>query len=138
MRELRERIPTRKPGVSLSDIDNTETTLQALFPAQYKELVQLVNQAEIDEWILYPIKDNQQLAKTFDDIIRNNELIDLTNYTERYIAIAEDGTGDLLCYVVGEHHQMSETIYFYDHESNEMKPIYENLASMIVELLEES
>ncbi|MEF3351933.1 SMI1/KNR4 family protein [Paenibacillus sp. GYB006] len=137
MRELRGRILTRKPGVSLSDIAYTETKLQALFPAQYKELVQLVNQAEIDEWILYPIKDNQRLAKTSDDIIRNNELIDLGDFPERYIAIAEDGTGDLLCYVVGDHNQMSETIYYYDHESNEMEPIYENLASMIVELLEE-
>ncbi|WIV20361.1 SMI1/KNR4 family protein [Paenibacillus polygoni] len=137
MHELRERIPTRKPGVSLSDIAYTETKLQALFPAQYKELVQLVNQAEIDEWILYPIKDNQRLAKTSDDIIRNNELIDLSDFPERYIAIAEDGTGDLLCYAVGEQNQMSETIYYYDHESNEMEPIYENLASMIVELSEE-
>lgn len=137
MRVLRERILTRKPGVSLSDITYTETKLQALFPVQYKELVQLVNQAEIDEWILYPIKDNQRLAKTFDDIIRNNELLDLTDLPERYIAIAEDGTGDLLCYLVGEHNQMNETIYFYDHEMNEMEPIYENLASMIVELLEE-
>ena len=39
-----------------SDIKLAEEKLGAIFPEQSKELFKLVNNAEIGEWILYPIK----------------------------------------------------------------------------------
>lgn len=64
MESIRDLIPTRKPGVDLLDIDLTEQRLGGIFPEQYKKLVQLINNAEIGEWILFPIKDHKNPKKT--------------------------------------------------------------------------
>lgn len=34
-----------------------------------RDLIKLVNNAEIGEWILYPIKDNRNVTKTWDDML---------------------------------------------------------------------
>jgi cell wall assembly regulator SMI1 len=72
MKDVRDLIHTRKLGVDDSDIKAAEEKLGADFPDQYKELSKLVNNAEIGEWILYPIKDHRNSKKTWDDIVRQN------------------------------------------------------------------
>lgn len=60
MKDVRDLIHTGKIGVDESDIKATEDKLGAVFPEQYKALFKLVNNAEIGEWILYPIKDHRK------------------------------------------------------------------------------
>ena len=62
MENIRDLIPT-KPGVNLLDINLTEQKLGVIFPEQYRGLIQLVNNAEIGEWTLFPIKDYKTLRK---------------------------------------------------------------------------
>jgi len=130
MKEIKTLIPIRKPGVEEFDICKIEELLQALFPTKYRELIKLVNQAEIGEWILFPIKDSQRVQKTFDDIVRNNKE---TGLPDGYIAFAEDGTGDLLCYRVIDG-VMDESIYLWNHEEENFEELYKDIEQMILAL----
>ncbi|PUB01279.1 SMI1/KNR4 family protein, partial [Paenisporosarcina sp. OV554] len=72
MKDVRNLIHTRKIGVIELDLKAAEEKLGAVFPEQYKDLFKLVNNTEIGEWILYPIKDHRNPKKTWDDIVRQN------------------------------------------------------------------
>ncbi|MBP2001384.1 hypothetical protein J2Z69_002427 [Paenibacillus shirakamiensis] len=135
MEQARELIITRKPGLEENDIIIAETLLKVQFPDKYRELVKLVNQAEIDEWIFYPIKDSKRIAKTSDDIVRNNTLVNYSNITEKMIWIGEDGTGDLIGYKMNENGHLNEEIYHFNHESQEIILVYDDIEDMIMELL---
>lgn len=135
VKEARKLINTRKPGVEEKDIENTEKLIGARFPYKYRELIKLVNNAEIEEWVLYPIKDSMRIAKTFDDVLRNNKVLDSSKNENRMIYIAEDGTGDLLGYKYNHEGKMEETIYLYNHETLEITPIYNDIEEMINHLL---
>ncbi|MCF2946460.1 SMI1/KNR4 family protein [Paenibacillus tarimensis] len=130
MEQVRNLILTRKPGVKDEDINITEEMLGIRFPNKYKQLVNVVNQAEVGEWILFPIKDSQRIHKTFDDIVKNNKDTDLP---DEYIAFAEDGTGDLLCYRVSDG-AMGEQIYLWNHEEGSVEEIYKDIEEMIIDL----
>lgn len=56
MNDVIHLIGTRKPGVTELEIKLAEELLDAVFPEQYKNLFKLSNNAEIDEWTLFPIK----------------------------------------------------------------------------------
>lgn len=137
MKELRNLIFTRKPGAEEKDIAHTEEQLGARFPDKFRELIQLVNQAEIDEWIIYPIKDSKRVVKTWDDFVRNNKESNYSDLKERMIFIAEDGTGDLLGFKIDPEGKMEETIYFLDHETEVITPLYDDIEQMITDLLKE-
>lgn len=135
MEQVRKLIFTRKSGVEENDIINTEKLLGAKFPNKYRELVKLVNHAEIDEWILYPIKDNKRIDKTFDNIVRNNKELDFRDLEEQYIFIGEDGTGDLIGYKINRDGNMEDIIYHLNHESQEVTPLFNDIEEMIKNLL---
>jgi hypothetical protein len=137
MEQVRKLIFTRKPGLEENDIINTEKLLGAKFPNKFRELVKLINHAEIDEWILYPIKDNKRIAKTFDDIIRNNKELDFRNMKERFIFIGEDVTGDLIGYKINNEGNMEETVYYLNHESQEVTLLFNDIEEMIKKSIKE-
>src|SRR4051794_37186057 len=97
MKNVRDLIHTRKIGVDELDIKAAEEQLGADFPEQYKELVKLVNNAELGEWILFPIKDHRNPKKTWDDIVRQNTEVREEDMSKDLIAIGDDGSGDKLC-----------------------------------------
>ncbi|QQZ10448.1 SMI1/KNR4 family protein [Heyndrickxia vini] len=133
MQNIRKLISSRKPGVSEDCILRTEEKLGAKFPIRYRELVKLINNAEVDNWIFYPIKDENRIEKTFDDIVRANT--DINNESSNnYIAFAEDGTGDQLCFKIKDE-KMLEYIYFWDHENSSVEIIAKNLEEFIINLL---
>ena len=74
-------------------IKETEEKLGAAFPNQYRDLIKLVNNAEIGKWILYPIKDNRNVTKTWDDIVRQNIDMRDESIPENLIIIGDDGSG---------------------------------------------
>ncbi|MGE7768668.1 SMI1/KNR4 family protein [Peribacillus sp. NPDC096540] len=64
MNDVIDLIDTRKPGVTDLDIKSVEEQIGVGFPKQYKELFKLSNNAQVDEWTLFPIKDAKNLKKT--------------------------------------------------------------------------
>ncbi|MGP4107769.1 SMI1/KNR4 family protein [Virgibacillus sp. L01] len=136
MENLRELIHIGKLGVYESDIKAAEDKLDAVFPEQYKELFKLVNNAEIGEWILYPIKDQRNLTKTWDDIVRQNTEVREEYMSKDLIAIGEDGSGDKLCLKVNDGIMRNE-IYLWYHEDGELEEYAPSLKEFIISISEE-
>ncbi|EJS56433.1 SMI1/KNR4 family protein [Bacillus cereus] len=137
MREVREIIQTRKTGVDEIDIKETEEKLGAIFPEQYRDLFKLVNNAEIGEWILYPIKDSRNLKKTWDDIIRQNIEMREEDIPENLIIIGDDGSGDKLCFKINNG-VMSDVIYLWYHEDAEIEEYAQDLKGFITATTQEN
>ncbi|MEY9971984.1 hypothetical protein ABH966_002358 [Lysinibacillus sp. RC46] len=130
MKELRDLISTRKAGVTDFDIKSAEEKLGAVFPEQYKELFRLVNNAEIGEWTLFPIKDQKNPKKTWDDVVRQNQDAKDEEMSSDLIAIGDDGTGDKLCLQV-INGKMNDEIYIWNHETAEIEEYTSNLKDFI-------
>jgi cell wall assembly regulator SMI1 len=136
MQKVRNLIETRKPGVDESDIKLAEERLGLVFPEQYKELFKLVNNAEIGEWILYPIKTQINPKKTWDDVVRQNKEVREERMSEDLIAIGDDGSGDILCFKM-VNGKLGDTIYLWYHETTELEEYAPNLEEFIIRLSEE-
>ncbi|MBS9802644.1 SMI1/KNR4 family protein [Bacillus cereus] len=136
MKEVREYIETKKQGVLELQIKETEEKLGAAFPTQYRDLIKLVNNAEIGEWILYPIKDNRNVTKTWDDIVRQNVDMRDEYIPENLIVIGDDGSGDKLCFKINNGIMVDE-VYIWYHEDDEMEEIALSLKEFIIETIQE-
>jgi cell wall assembly regulator SMI1 len=136
VKELRNLIHTRKIGVDELDIKATEVKIGAVFPKQYRELFKLVNNAEIGEWILYPIKDQRNLKKTWDDIVRQNTEVREESMPQNFIAIGDDGSGDKLCFKI-INGIMGDEIYLWYHEEADLEVFAPNLKEFIILTSEE-
>jgi SMI1-KNR4 cell-wall/Protein of unknown function (DUF4241) len=130
MKNLIKLLPTRKPGVDKIHIKAAEENLGALFPDEYKELFMLINNPEIGDWILYPIKDSLNLKKTWDDIVRQNLEQREEALSNDLIAIGENGTGDKLCFRVRKKFMQSQ-VYIWDHETTRARVVALSLKEFI-------
>lgn len=131
MNDVIDLIDTRKPGVTDLDIKSAEEQLGVVFPKQYKELFKLSNNAQIDEWTLFPIKDSKNLKRTWDDIVRQNQDVRDEGMADDLISIGEDGTGDKLCFRIVDT-VMDGKIYIWYHETEELEELASNLKEFIV------
>ncbi|GAB6448743.1 hypothetical protein bcgnr5390_51770 [Bacillus luti] len=130
MENIRDLIPTKKPGVNLLDINLTEQKLGVIFPEQYRGLIQLVNNAEIGEWTLFPIKDYKNVKKTWDDIVRQNNEVRDERMPNNLIAIGDDGSGDKLCLKKRDKH-LEDAVYLWNHETNAIEKYTSDLWGFI-------
>ncbi|SFA99804.1 MULTISPECIES: SMI1/KNR4 family protein [unclassified Bacillus (in: firmicutes)] len=130
-------IQTKKSGVDELDIKLAEEKLGAIFPEQYKELFKLVNNAEIGEWILYPIKDHRNPKKTWDDVVRQNIEVIEEGMSKDLIAIGDDGSGDKICLKINNG-KMEDVIYLWYHETTEIDEYAPNLEGFIILISEEN
>jgi hypothetical protein len=131
MQNVRNLIETKKSGVDESDIKLAEEKLGLIFPEQYKELFKLVNNAEIGEWILYPIKTQINPKKTWDDVVRQNKEVRDGRMSEDLIAIGDDGSGDILCFKK-MNGKMGDTIYLWNHETTVLEEYAPSLKEFII------
>ncbi|MDQ0202313.1 SMI1/KNR4 family protein [Neobacillus ginsengisoli] len=131
MQNVRKLIETKKSGVAESDIKLAEEKLGLIFPEQYKELFKLVNNAEIGEWILYPIKTQINPKKTWDDVVRQNKEVRDERMSEDLIAIGDDGSGDILCFKK-MNGKMGDTVYLWNHETTELEEYAPSLKEFII------
>ncbi|HFK1720077.1 1,3-beta-glucan synthase regulator [Bacillus thuringiensis] len=136
MKEVREYIEIKKQGVLELQIKETEEKLGAAFSNQYRDLIKLVNNAEIGEWVLYPIKDNRNVTKTWDDIVRQNVDMRDEYISENLIIIGDDGSGDKLCFKINNG-KMDDQIYIWYHADDEMEEICPSLKEFIMETIQE-
>lgn len=130
MKNLIDLLPTRKKGVDEIHINAAEEKLGALFPSEYKELFMLINNPEIGEWMLYPIKDTKNLKHTWDDIVRQNLDQREEALSNDLIAIGENGTGDKLCFRVRKRFMQSQ-VYIWDHETTSTRSVALSLKEFI-------
>jgi len=137
MQNVRDLIQTKKPGVDELDIKLAEEKLSAIFPEQYKELFKLVNNAEIGEWILFPIKSQKNPKKTWDDVVRQNNEVRDERISEDLIAIGDDGSGDKLCFKKGNG-KMGDAIFLWNHETAEIDEYAPSLNEFIILISEEN
>lgn len=135
MQKIRHLIQSNKSGVSESDIKFAEEKLEVIFPDQYKELCMLVNNAEIGEWILFPIKDQKNHKKTWDDVVRQNKEVRDERMSKDLIAIGDDGSGDKLCFKK-MNGRMEDAIYLWNHETLEIDEYASSLKEFITLILE--
>jgi len=131
MQNVRNLIETKKSGVDESDIKLAEEKLGLIFPEQYKELFKLVNNAEIGEWILYPIKTQINPKKAWDDVVRQNKEVRDERMSEDLIAIGDDGSGDILCFKK-MNGKIGDTIYLWNHEKTELEEYAPSLKEFII------
>lgn len=131
MNDVIDRIETSKPGVTDIHIKSAEEQLGVAFPKQYKDLFKVTNNAQIGEWSLFPIKDPQNLKRTWDDIVRQNQDAKDERMADDLLSIGEDGTGDKLCFRIVDN-IMDNKIYIWYHETEEVEEVASNLKEFIV------
>lgn len=130
---LSEICSRSKKGVSQRSIALTEEKLGFKLNTDLVDLYKLVNACEIGDWILFPIKDERNIRKTWDDLIRNNQnSLKPEGFPDNFVIIGENGTGNFICYKV-ENKQMTESIFYWDHEKRNIEGIANNLKQFIVE-----
>lgn len=136
MQEIIKFLETNKKGVEESAIRNTEQELSIRFPDQYVQLCKLANGAEVGEWNLFPIKDPDDMKKTWGDVVRQNKEVLDGEIFENLIAIAENGTGDYLCLKV-ENGKADNPIFLWLHESDETEELASTLKDFIINSIQE-
>jgi len=109
-------------------IVETEKTIGRIFPAWFRAKMMTENGGEIeamdDIWDLYPFwnKANKKvMLRTADDILRNTKsALEWDNFPRDAVAIAQNGTGDLLIFIPENEIHFSDSIYHWDHETGEI------------------
>lgn len=134
MNEIMDLLDTNRKGIAEVAIRETEQKLGIRFPDQYVQLFRLANGPEIGEWILFPIKDPDNMKKTWDDVVRQNEKILDGEFPDNLLAIAEDGTGDYLCLKV-EDEKAEDPIYLWLHETDEIEELAPTLKDLILNMI---
>lgn len=111
------------------ELQKTEAELRARLPASYRQSMTTANGGDIeldgDVWQLFPIRDTSSrklVSRTANHIIREtNTAREWERFPENALAIASNGTGDLL--VLRRHgRQFGPEILVWRHEDGELEP----------------
>lgn len=106
--------------VTEDKIQAAEETLGRRLPDSLRERLLQNNGGEViddegNDWILHPVRDDsdrKRLARTANDIIRETESArEWEDFPENAIAIANDGTGDLIVLLPDY-----DAFYIWSHE----------------------
>ncbi|MCY1691432.1 DUF2750 domain-containing protein [Exiguobacterium sp. SL14] len=114
------------PGVTEERLKEVEAVLGFELPKELRNRYKRENKFSVGEWEFHPIKDEQYIKRTWDDLVRFNTE-DAEDYPEGFLRIATDGTGDELGYQLPD----TETIVLWDHEEQELFPIAPTLKAFI-------
>ncbi|MFX4304190.1 DUF2750 domain-containing protein [Exiguobacterium sp. A1_3_1] len=114
------------PGVTEERLQEVEAVLDFELPKELRNWYKRENKFNVGEWEFHPIKDEQYIKRTWDDLVRIN-LTDAEEYPEGFLRIAADGTGDELGYQLPD----TETIVLWDHEEQELFPVAPTLNAFV-------
>jgi len=114
------------PGVTEERLQEVEAELDFELPKELRNCYKRENKFNVGEWEFHPIKDEQYIKRTWDDLVRIN-LTDAKEYPEGFLRIAADGTGNELGYQLPD----TETIVLWDHEEQELFPVAPTLKAFI-------
>src|SRR3990170_4663917 len=111
-------------------IKQTEEKLGVEFSPSFKTKMMLDNGGELateeDDWQLFPFfdsSDKKRLSRTSNDIVRETEMSKKwPNFPDDCIAIASNGTGDLLVFKreFPQTKKLEDRVYFWSHETEEL------------------
>lgn len=118
--------PIGLPGIKEDRLQEVEAVLGFELPKELRNLYKRENKFSVGEWEFHPIKDEQYIKRTWDDLVRVN-LTDAEEHPEGFLRIATDGTGDELGYQLPD----TETIVLWDHEEQELLPVAPTLKAFI-------
>ena len=121
-------------------IEATEKKIGARFPDAYRAKMLRENggefQTDADAWEFNPVfdtSDRKRLSRTCNDILRETEAARRwRGWPDNAVSIAQNGFGDHLVFLILEGGQMDEKVYFWWHETGELKvlaPTFEALAN---------
>lgn len=123
-----------------SYILEAERALRSVLPPRYRAAIAKSNggevQAEYDTWQLHPLEDRtdrKRLARSAAHVLRETEEArKWTNFPSDAIAIASNGTGDLLV-LRRQDNIFEDTVYLWSHESGQLVRIAGNIDELAAE-----
>jgi hypothetical protein len=106
-------------------IDHAEQSLGRSFPSWLKTRWLQNNGGEIEAgdkiWQLFSVldtSDRRHASRSATNVVtETNSANEWIDFPENAVAIASNGTGDLLILLAGEHEQLSAEVYHWHHES---------------------
>ena len=121
-------------------IKQTEEKLGVEFPPSFKTKMLLDNGGELtteeDDWQLFPFfdsSDKKRISRTSNDIVRETGLAKKwSNYPVDCIAIASNGSGDLLVFKreFPQAKILEDTVYFWSHETGELEKVSSSFSEL--------
>lgn len=107
---------TNLSGFTVKAIEQVEQTVGARFSDGLRKAWRHENKFELQDWFFYPIKDERFFNKTWDDVIRANELKQ-EKLPKGFVTLATNGSGDELVFLKDDRN----TIYVWWHEVDELE-----------------
>lgn len=106
------------PGVTEERLQEVEAELGFELPKELRNRYKHENKFSIGEWEFHPIKNEQYIKRTWNDLVRVNTM-NAEDNPSGFLRIARDETGDELGYRLPD----TETIVLWDHEEQELFPV---------------
>ncbi len=129
--------------IDVKYIIETEEQLGLRFPPLFKEKMTKENGGEVateyDDWNLYPFfdkSDKKRMSRTCNHIVlETKQARKWNNFPLKGIAIAGNGCGDQLILIPldDDKEKLSETVYFWYHETGALERVGENINELITE-----
>ena len=124
-------------NVSEEFVKAAEEVLGARLPESYRKSMQVENGGEVeamsDYWTLVPIQDRsdrKRIARTSYDIIRETrDMAEWVGWPEAAIKIAQNGTGDVLLFMI-EGSACASEVYHWAHETGETTKIADDFSEL--------
>ncbi len=116
-------------------VQEAELALGRRLPDAYRQRMMRENGGEIDAagdtWQLYPIydkSDRKRIKRTCNHLLlETKSALGWEGFPEKAVAIASNGSGDLLVFLPHEHnsHVFEPQVYLWNHETREAEPVAE-------------
>ena len=109
-------------------IEKAEAELGAKFPASFREKMMRLNgggvEVETDYFELHPFydtSDKKRIKRTCNSIVHETKTArDHYRLPKNLIVIGNNGGGDVLVYKIEENGEIDPTVYWFDHETEEL------------------
>lgn len=109
-------------------IEKAEAELGAKFPASFREKMMRLNgggvEVDTDYFELHPFydtSDKKRIKRTCNSIVHETKTArDYYRLPKNLIVIGDNGGGDVLVYKIKENGEIEPTVYWFDHETEEL------------------
>ncbi|RCU50089.1 SMI1/KNR4 family protein [Corallincola holothuriorum] len=114
-----------------------ELQLGFKLPSSYRAAMAINNGGELvvgeEDWQLFPIldqSDRKRIARTCNHVLREtNEAREWHDFPDNAVAIASNGCGDLLIFLVANE-SLSSEVYEWSHETRELTMVSKDFSDL--------
>ena len=123
-------------------ITEAESELKVIFPTEFKNRMMKTNGGELLisdelEFELYPFfdkSDKMRISRTCNHIIlETNNAREWNGFPDHGIAIGSNGFGDQLILIHNGNGNLTDELYFWNHETRQVKKIAESINKLYIE-----